>query len=141
MKIRHAGGLIAIALLLSACGDDPFVVEWEENPREATLYALDRELESILRPSAFHMLERSGVPIEDPRAQGRWDFALERQGGELVLLAPRLLGVVSTAAIVPIPGVEFADVRVAPADTLLYISDAPVPVALGSVYVIRTHQQ
>src|SRR5690606_38376665 len=121
---RIAASLASLALLLSACGEDPFLVRWEANPVEATIYALDRDLENVLRPSAFHMLERSGVPVEDPRAQGRWDFALERQGGGLVLLPPSLLGVLSSAAIVPVPGTSFEDLRQAPADTLVYVRDA-----------------
>lgn len=131
-------------LLLVGCDeDDPFAIPWEAEPLESVIYTLDREPEGVVRPNGFNLLERSGVAIEDPAALGQWDFALERtQGGDgLVLLPPRVLGVVSRAAIVAIPGVGYDDVRTAPADTLLYTTDAPVPVEIGSVYVIRTHEQ
>jgi len=31
--------------------------------------------------------------------------------------------------------------RRAPSDTLLYVTDKPVPVELGTIYVVRTHEQ
>ncbi len=126
-------------MLLAACGDDPFLLRWQENPQEAILFSLDRP--ELNNPSAFNMLSRARVVIEDPTAEGRWDFAVERRGDRMVLLPPRTLGLNSLAAIVPFPGMEYADVRRAPTDTLLYITDEPVPVELGTIYVIRTHQQ
>jgi hypothetical protein len=141
VKIRMFGILAGVALVLSACGDDPFVVRWEELPLEAVLYSLDRDAADIPRASAFHMLERRGVIVEDPQAQGRWDFAVERQGDGMVLLPPRALGVISRAGIAAIPQVRFEDVIEAPRDTLAYSMEAPVPVQMGTIYVIRTHQQ
>jgi len=127
--------------LVAACGGEDFFVDWEENPLEQVLYSLDREPEGALRQTAFNMLERRGVIVEDPTAQGRWDFALDRAAGTLVLLPPQALGVTSRAAITAIPGTTFANVREAPGDTLVYSTTQPVPVQLGTVYVIRTHQQ
>ena len=141
MKNRFIGCLVALGLLLAACEGEDFLVRWEENPLEQVIYSIDREPEGVLRSTAFNMLERRGVILEDPNAQGRWDFALDRVDGTMVLMPPLGLGVLSRAAIAPIPGTEFADVTEAPSDTLVYSTREPVPVALGTVYVIRTHQQ
>jgi hypothetical protein len=138
VKTRIVMSMVA-ATLAAACTDDPFQVRWEENPLEAVLYSLDRE--ELNRPSAFHMRERARVVVEDPLTQGQWDFALDRDGGALVLLPPRALGVTSRAAIAAIPGVAFEEVREAPGDTLLYSTREPIALALGTVYVVRTHQQ
>jgi len=133
--------LAFLGLTVSACGDDPFLVRWEENPLQALVFSLDREPYDIPRPSAFNMLERRTVILEDPQSQGRWDFAVERQGNAMVLLPPRALGVTSQAGIAAIPQTAFADVLQAPADTAMYSTRQPVPIELGTTYVIRTHQQ
>ncbi|MSR22898.1 MAG: hypothetical protein EXR92_05045 [Gemmatimonadetes bacterium] len=138
MQIRLAIVLVAIAVVV-ACEEDPFLVRWVENPRQAQIYALDRG--ELSRPTAFHMLGRTAVVIEDPTTNGEWDFALDRQAGGLVLLLPRALGVTTRAAIAALPATEFEAVREAPADTLLYSTRDPVPLKLGTVYVVRTHQQ
>ena len=126
-------------MLLVACGGDPFLVQWVENPQEAVLFALDRD--ELNSASAYDMLARLLVVIEDPLTEGAWDFAVERQNGRMMLLPPRVLGVQSSAALVPFPGMEFEEVRRAPPDTLLYVTDEPVPVELGTIYVVRTHEQ
>jgi hypothetical protein len=131
--------ILLAALAGAACQEDPFIVRWVEDPKEAVIYALDRE--ELSRPSAFHMLHKEAIVIEDPLSQGQWDFALDRQDGGMVFLPPRALGVVSRAGIAPIEGVDFAEVREAPGDTLLYSTRQPVPIVLGTIYVIRTHQQ
>jgi hypothetical protein len=141
VKIRQIGSLVTLAVLVAACGGEDFLVDWEENPLEQVLYSLDREPEGTLRQTAFNMLERRGLVIEDPVAQGRWDFAVDREAGRLVLLPPQALGVTSRAAIARIPGTTFANVIEAPSDTLVYSTNQSVPVELGTVYVIRTHQQ
>ena len=139
MKIRSFFFLALGALILSACGDDPFLVRWEEFPLESEIYALDRG--ELNRASAFNMLDRRGVVVEDPQTQGRWDFAVEREGGGMVFVPPRVLGVISTAGVAVIPQARLEDVREAPADSIRYATTTTVPVELGNVYVIRTHQQ
>jgi len=128
-----------LVLLLAACEEDPFRVQWEASPRQTILYALDRE--EIFRFSAFNIRQRAPIAIEDLFSQGQWDFAVDRQGGQMVLLPPRVLGVLSSSAIAAIPGVRFEDLRDAPSDTTLYVSRSPVPVQAGTVYVVRSHQQ
>ena len=126
-------------MFLAACDDDPFLIEWTENPQESVLFALDRD--ELNSPSAYNMLARLQVVIEDPVTEGRWDFAVDRQNGQMVFLTPRVLGIPSEAALVPFPGMEFEEMRRAPSDTLLYVTDKPVPVELGTIYVVRTHEQ
>lgn len=125
--------------VLVGCGDDPFRIDWEENPIETTLFALDRE--DLNRPSAYDMLARRPVIVESPQSQGQWDFAVDRIDGRLSLLPPRALGVTSQAALAPLRGLAFDEVREAPADTTMYVTREPIPIELGTVYVVRTHQQ
>ncbi len=131
--------LVLLAIVLSACDDDPFRIPWEESPGETVLYALDRQ--ELNRPSAYNMFERIRVVVESAGSQNRWDFALDRQDGQLVLLPPTYLGVTSRAGIAVVPGAEYDDVREAPADTAAFVTNAPVPVERGTVYVVRTFDQ
>lgn len=131
--------VLLLGVTLTACGEDPFAIDWVENPREVTLYSLARP--DFNRPSAFEMLGGVSIVLENPTAGGRWDFALDTRGGELVLLPPRSVGVLSSAAIAPIPNTSFAEVREAPADTAVYVTREPVPVRMGTTYVVRTHEQ
>jgi hypothetical protein len=127
-------GLIGLAL--TGCQEDPFRIHWTESPQEQVLYALDRE--ELNQFSGFDMISRIRVVIEAPQTEGAWDFAVDRQGGGMVFLPPKLLGLDSRAAIAAIPESEYDDVVVAPSDTLAYVSEEAVPITLGTVYVIRT---
>ena len=122
-----------------ACGDDPFRINWEGNPVEATLFSLDRD--ELNRPSGFNMLERRTVIIESAAAEGRWDFLLDREEGNLLLVPAAAMGVDSRAGIVAVPGAAWDDVTEAPADSLVYITEEPVQAELGTIYIIRTHMQ
>jgi hypothetical protein len=136
--------LLALVLLglvggLAACGDDPFLYRWVENPREALLFSLDRDERN--RPSAFAMLEGQRVILEGTTAQGLWDFALDRRNGQLHLVPPRALGVQSRAGVFVVPNARYEEVREAPSDTASYVTREPVLVEAGNIYVIRTRQQ
>lgn len=133
-------GLAAFFVVaLTACGSDPFLVRWEEDPQEAVVYALDRD--ELNKPTGFDMLSRSAIVIEDPQSEGRWDFAVDRENGRMVLLPPKVIGVESRAGIVPFPNTAYDDIRRAPADTAAYITDEPVPIEVGTIYVVRTHER
>jgi hypothetical protein len=131
--------IVLISLGLSACGEDPFLFRWQEDPMEDVLYSLDRE--ELNRPSGFDMMGSRAIVVESAQSQGRWDFALDRVDGDLYLLPPKVLGVINRAGIVEIPGVRYEDVQEAPSDTLRYVVDAPVRLRMGSIYVVRTHEQ
>lgn len=135
-------GLLALLVplvVLSGCEGDSFEVPWALRPEESTLYSLDRA--ELNRPSAFDLYERVGVVLEDPFVEGRWDFAVERQGGVLHLIPPGYLGETSGAGIVPMPGMTYDQLIEAPADTALYRTQEPVALAVGDVFVIRSHRQ
>jgi hypothetical protein len=136
---RIAALAAALAVSLTACGDDPFSFDWDDAPDTAQIYSLARPELNI--PTAFSFFDGLAYAVEVPNASGRWDLALDTQGGQLVLLPPGALGISARARVAPIPGVTYADVTQAPADTLLYEGDDPVPVEMGTVYVIRTNQR
>jgi len=123
---------------VSACGSDPFAINWVESPDTVLLYSLARPELNLV--SGFDFYHRVAVRIEDSGATGNWDMAVDTRSGDIVLLAPGALGVDSKARITRIPGTTFSEVIEAPADTTLYTATVPVPVELGSVYVMRTRQ-
>ena len=134
--------LLAVPLLTGAlaCDDDLYQVNWELNPDTVYLYSLARPELNLL--SAFDFISRVPIRIESPNATGAWDMVLDTQEGRLVLLPPEAVGIVgSKARIAPMGDLEFEEVLKAPSDTALYVGDAPVPVEIGHVYVIRTRQQ
>lgn len=136
------GSVVALPLLAStlACDDDLFRIRWEEDPDTAFLYSLARPELNLL--SGFDFISRLPVKIESPNATGKWDMVLDTQGGDLVFLTPEAVGIGgSRAGIATMEGMDFAEVRRAPADTARYVVDAPVPVEVGTVYVVRTRQQ
>jgi hypothetical protein len=135
--LLFAGLFLAVSAV--ACGDDPFRIAWPGVPTESTIFSLDRE--ELNRAAGFNMLERRPVVVEAPGAEGRWDFALDREEGALVLLPPQRLGVESRAGISPVQGASWEDVREAPRDSLAFVTEASVPLAAGTVYIIRTHTQ
>lgn len=132
---------LAAALLLgpAACGDDPFSFDWNDEPQTVLLYSKARPELNV--PSGFSFLSGAKVVIESPEATGTWDMALDTQGGSLVLLPPGALGVDSRARIAPLDGLALADVQEAPTDSMVYVTDEPVVVRTGTVYVVRTGQR
>lgn len=133
-----AGGLVLGVGLVAACGDDPFDLNWIAQPQEVTLFSLDRP--ELNLPAAFNFVQRQSLRIQTPEAVGRWDLAVDTQGGELVFLPPGALNIPSTARVTVLPDTEFDDVIDAPADSTLYRSSEPVAIDTANVYVFRTHQ-
>lgn len=140
MRLRGSTRLMAglLVLILAACDDDPFRINWDVSPDTVLLYSLARP--ELGLPSAFNFNRRQFVQVEDPGATGTWDLALDTQDGELVLLTPGALGIESRARITTLTGMTFEEVRKAPADTAAYIGDVPVPVETGPIYVIQTDE-
>ena len=134
---RIAALLSALAVSLTACGDDPFAFPWSDVPDTVKIYSLARPELNI--PSGFGFFEGLSFAIEAPIATGLWDAALDTRDGELVLLPPGALGVPSRAGIVMYPSTPYTDVVEAPGDTALYERDGPVPVESGAIYIIRTN--
>jgi len=131
---------LACALLtgLAACGDDPFAFQWDDVPDTVVLYSLARPELNLV--SGFNFREARPIRVEAATATGSWDVAVDTRGGELVLLPPGALGIVSRARVAPLGDVPFEDVVEAPEDTLAYVADTPVPLTVGTVYVVKTNQ-
>lgn len=129
----------AVALVGVGCDGDPFAFDWDETPDTVFLYSLARP--ELNLESGFAFLQGLRVRIEDPLATGAWDAAVDTRGGELVLLPPGALGVNGTARIATIGGMALEDVTEAPADTLVYVANTPVPLAMGTIYIVKTNRQ
>jgi len=126
--------------LLTGCEDDFFKIKWSESPDTVLLYSLARPELNLF--SGFDFLSRSGVRIESPSAVGEWDMALDTRDGDLVFLPPGAVGLErSTASIAPMGDLAYEDLKKAPRDTTLYVRNAPVPVNIGELYVIRSRQK
>lgn len=139
MRATALAATLVVLVGSFACGDDPFLVRWVENPREVTLYSLDRP--EVNLPSAYNFIQRESVRIESAQATNRWDMALDSDGEDMYFLPPGALGVDSRARIAAVPGSTFEEVVEAPADTARYSASDPVPVELGTIYVIRTREE
>ena len=130
--------LVALSVGLAACGDDPFFFPWESAPDTVLLYSLARPEPNL--DAAFNFHNRVKVRVEAATATGNWDVAVDTRGGQLVFLPPGALGIVSKAGVAALPGFSFDDLQDAPKDTAVYSKLAPVPVELGTVYVVKTSQ-
>ncbi len=137
-RLAAALAALTVGVVAGACGDDPFAIRWAEQPDTVTLFSLARP--ELNLQSGFDFRNRQPVVVEAPGSTGSWDVAVDTRGGRIVLLPAAVLGVDSRAAVVPIPDMSYEELVEAPADTTLYIQDSPVPVDLGSVYVIRTRR-
>lgn len=130
---------VAILAVGAGCGADAFNQTWTAFPEQAVLFSLAREEGNL--DSGFDMIQRGARRVEAPGNAEAWDFALDTRGGVLVLLPPPVLGVHdSRAGIAAFPGMAFDDLIKAPSDESLYISDQPIPVELGTTYVVRTRE-
>lgn len=129
---------VATILAVGAVGcDDPYAIDWEESPDTAFIYSLARP--ELNLPSAYDFLSQLPLRVEAPPSTGKWDLALDTQGGELVFLPPGALGVGSAARLARIPNTTWDEVIYAPSDSTQYSTDLPVPVRAGDIYVLRTH--
>ncbi|GMR12774.1 MAG: hypothetical protein BMS9Abin29_0967 [Gemmatimonadota bacterium] len=138
------GGLAIVAgaftLAGSACGRNPFAIDWEASPDTALVYSLARP--ELNLPTAYDLVFVNPVMIQAAGATGTWDFALDNRGNGLALLPPGVFGIASTAQITSLGrGLRFEDVARAPTDTTLYVSDEPMMMELGNVYALRTHRR
>jgi hypothetical protein len=135
--------LVAAALSLPmfglvACGEDPFETQWASNIDTVTLFSLQRP--EIGLASGFDFPGRTPVVIENANAVGTWDVALNDDGATFSLVPSTALGVPARVGIATLPGIAFEDVTGAPSDTSVYVSDAPVPMEIGTTYAIRSRE-
>jgi len=129
---------LALVIGAGACGDDPFAFDWSDAPDTVLLYSLARPELNLV--SAFGFFQGLPIRIEAAGATGTWDMAVDTRNNEIVMLPPGALGVVGTARITTLENMTLADVTKAPTDTLVYVSDQPVRMELGNVYVVKTNR-
>ena len=130
--------IAALLMGLGGCSGDPFAFNWNDTPDTVLLYSLARPELNLVSGFAFFTGVR--VRIESAAATGSWDVAVDTRDGDLVLLPPGALGVTSTARITVLENMSFDDVTRAPTDTLVYVATEPIPVRMGTVYVIKTNR-
>ena len=134
-----AATLAALLVGLAACGDDPFAVEWSDDPDTMQIYSLARPELNLFSGFSF-VPPPSARVIESPGVTGSWDIAIDTDADQLVMLPPGALGITAAARISVLGAVSFEDVREAPEDTLLYEDDQPVALSDGTVYVVSTNR-
>lgn len=131
-------GALSVLLTATACDDDPFAFNWTDIPDTVLLYSMARpELGLVSAYSFFQGLE---LEVEVPGVAGQWDIAIDTRGGEIVMLPPPVLGIFTEAEIATFENTRLDDVIEAPSDSLRYVSDQPVTVEFGNVYVIKTNR-
>jgi len=131
-------GALCILMTATACDDDPFSFNWTDNPDTVLLYSMARpELGLVSAYSFFQGLE---LEVEVPGVAGQWDVAVDTRDGQIVLLPPPVLGIFTEAEIATFEDTRLEDVTVAPSDSLRYVSDEPVVVEFGNVYVVKTNR-
>ena len=131
-------GALVVLLTATACDDDPFAFKWTDIPDTVLLYSMARPELGLV--SAYSFFEGLELEVEVPGAAGQWDIAIDTRGGEIVMLPPPVLGIFSEAEIATFENSELADVTEAPRDSLRYVSDQPVPIEFGNVYVVKTNR-
>jgi hypothetical protein len=137
-NIRMAMLVALTTVAGTACDDDPFGLDdWTANPTQLLVYSLARP--ELNLPSGANLYQKFTLRLESPGSTGNWDIALDTRDGQLVFLGPNALGLDSRVRIATVPDSNFDDVRRAPSDSTAYVSDEPVPVALNTVYVVRTN--
>ena len=134
-RIAMVAALLTAAL--GACGDDPFSYNWSDVPDTVQMYSLARP--ELNLPSGFSFYDGFLLAVEQPSATGRWDVALDTEGGDLVLLPPGAVGIDSRARIAALPGTPYEDVTQAPGDGSVWVDSEAVTVAAGTTYVVRTN--
>jgi hypothetical protein len=137
---RYRFLLAAVTVLFAtACSDPLQSVDWDGTPLTATIYSASRD-SFVGRASAFDLASSPPrvVSIETEGGANSWDVVLIDNGTGLALeSASTFEGITSRARITTINNTSFEDVGSAPGDTTKY-TVGPVPLTLGSVYVIRS---
>ena len=131
-------GVLAVFLTATACDDNPFAFNWDDVPDTVLLYSMARPELGLV--SAYAFFDGVELEVEVPGATGQWDIAIDTRGGKIVMLPPPMLGIYTDAEIATFENTLLADVTEAPSDSLEYVSDQPVPVEFGNVYVIKTNR-
>lgn len=131
------------ALLLAACDDGLGPLPWAAIPDTLTIFSVSRE-ELLGRPSALDISSQivRTVVVESAAEAGTWDIALAELDGEFVMLPASVIpGLDQRVGIATMTETTLPDVREAPGDTARYATRRPVPIEIGTVYVIRSRRE
>ena len=131
-------GALCMLVTATACDDDPFAFNWTDNPDTVLLYSMARPELGLV--SAYSFSEGLELEVEVPGVAGQWDMAVDTRGGKIVLLPPPVLGIFTEAEIATFEDTRLEDITEAPSDSLRYVSDEPVVVEFGNVYVVKTNR-
>lgn len=138
MRTRHLTGLLLLVGLTPLVACDTFEPSWFDFVDRVELYSLARA-EFIGRPSAYDFIQQRPVVVEQPKIHDPYDFDMavtEIDGVFHALPAGMFEGFpIEPGILVDTSGLEFQDVREAPREG--YITDEPVPLHVGSVYIVR----
>jgi len=132
--------LLLIAPALAGC-DDPFgPSRWNDLPIDVRLWSIDRA-DLVGLPSAYDFIVMQRVTPEDPNSLMSWDVVLSDVPGGLAFTpAGAFADVGGDVGIAEMPGVSFDELLEAPRDPNAYITDRPVPLVPGGVYVVRSRR-
>lgn len=132
--------LLLIAPALTGC-DDPFEpFPWSDTSVDVRLWSIDRA-DLIGLPSAFDFVELRRTIVEDPTMSMRWDVALSDVPGGLAFSpAGAYADIEADVGIAVITDRSFNELLEAPRDPAAYVTDSPVPLIEGGVYVVRTRR-
>ncbi|MFW5947513.1 MAG: hypothetical protein ACOCUW_03385 [Gemmatimonadota bacterium] len=135
------GLLILAATVPWTGGCDGFDLNWTAIEDTISLYSLARP-EYIDQPSAFDFYNRITVVVEQPTpgAASSFDLAFSEVDGAFVMLPAGLFATFDiNPGVMPITtGETFEELAVAPRDG--YITDEPVTLDEGGIYVVRTRR-
>lgn len=129
--------MLASTTVIAACGDDRFGPrDWSDVPDTLQIYSVSRP-DLLGLPSAYNGVGFQPLVIVETGAA--WDFALAERDGEFVML-PRSATETddTTAALATIGEVTLDEVTEAPPNS--EFSTQPVPIEIGTVYVLRTRR-
>ncbi len=132
--------LLLIAPALVGC-DDPFEpLPWNDAPTDIRIWSISRA-ELIGLPSAFDFVEFQRAIVENPSMSMSWDVALtDVPGGLAFSPAGAFPDIAADVGIAVITDVSFEELREAPRNSEAYVTDAPVPLTEGGVYVVRSRR-
>jgi hypothetical protein len=131
--------LVGTAVALAGCNDDLGPGDWDATVDTIALFAIERpELQGL--PGAYDFINQRLRALEDLGSFGEWDIALDdADGGGFQLLTPGAIeGLEPSAGIARFQDRSFEDLVEAPRDTARYERDDPVPLAAGTVFVVKT---
>lgn len=129
--------MFASTIFVAACGDDFGPVNWPDEPDTLQIYSASRP-DLLGLPSAYDAFGfQPVVPIE---SGARWDFALAEQDGQFVMLPLSATETGDTlAALATIGDVPLDEVTEAPERSAFVMT--PVPIEVGTVYVLRSRRE